>query len=340
MTHAEEVEPPSPEARRLGFVAAGALVVSYLLTWRLWSVRTEPPHLPGIEFLRLFEFGVPLVLTAAIATAFPRSGATAHAALLALAMLGDQLRMQPEFVSLAILLVAAAWAPHGLAIARWHLGTLWAWAGVHKALSAGWPGGGAAFIGDEAHLPSLRPAIAVAVPAIEIALGLLALHRRRGWPVLRVAAPAFHAGVLLLLASGNSNSAVWPWNAALGAAAVVLFAPHPAASETRVRRPRFVAFVVVAMVVYPGGFYAGFTDTYLAHNLYSSNGARASVCIARASGCEPARFPTSALNVPIPPEPRLYRAWFRRTCFPGEVLRVDGRWTRLWARQTDYVDCR
>jgi hypothetical protein len=329
---------PGGATRRLGWVLALALIASYLVTWRLWSVRTDPPNLPAIAFLRTFEYGVPLLITAALAMARPRIGAVAHAAVLALAMLGDQLRLQPEFVSLALLLVAVAWAPQGFVVGRWHLLTVWLWAGLHKVFSAGWPRGGAAFIAHLMRAPSLRVVVAVAVPLAEIALALLALDRRRGWRVLRIAAPIFHVAVMALLASRVSNVAVWAWNLALAAAAFALFAPV-AEPQSRTRAPRPVAVVGVVMLLFPAGFYAGVVDAYLAHNLYSSNGEDAFVCRPRQRGCHRAPFSTSPLRVPMPPEGRLYRAWFDRTCIPTQVLVVRGTWTRFADRSVTQHDC-
>jgi hypothetical protein len=199
---------------------------------------------------------------------------------------------------------------------------MWAWAGIHKALSLGWAGGGAAFIAEAHGRPGLRPAVAVAVPLVEISLGALAL-RRAWWPILRVAAPAMHLGILVTLLRADWNVAVWPWNLALAGAAPLLFAGPPASVRRELVRP-----AAAVLVTLPALFYVGVVDAYPAHNLYSSNTAAALVCTG--SACAPAPFGTlDALDVPLPPEPRLYRRWFEAECRPGTVLQITGPRTRL-----------
>ena len=88
--------------------------------------------------------------------------------------------------------------------------------------------------------------------------------------------------------------------------------------------PVFSRLAAATLTVAPIGFYAGIVDAYPAHHLYSSGVARATVyCPA---GCRPDQDVNStwyALNVPLPPEPRLFAASFAKTCSPGDVLRID-----------------
>ncbi len=273
---------PSPTRRRALLVVCGlGLAVSYLLTWDLWLPRLQPPNLPAVDGFRSVGYGVPLLLAAFAAPAFPRVGATLHTGLFVLAVLGDQVRLQPEFVSLAILLLGAAWPTTGLSITRWHLVALWGWAGFHKVLSGGWPTGGASFIATALGAPGVRTLIAVVVPVLEVGLALLAV-KPRTWKVLRWAAPAFHLGVLVPLVVTEWNTAVWPWNLCLAAAAPLLFSKSVEdRTEGCILKPRArisVAAVAAFLVVHPTGFYFGVTDAYLAHNLYSSNTAEASIC--------------------------------------------------------------
>lgn len=331
-------------SRAVVIIASLGLVSSYALTWDLWHGRTSPPNLPAIGALSSAPFGLVLLLAAAVATLAPRVGAAVHGTVLLLAMLGDQVRLQPEFISLAILLAAGAWPPKSLEIGRWHVITMWAWAGVHKVLSKGWPLGGAAFMADAAGVGELRTFVAVAVPAAEIALAMLALWPT-AWRVLRIAAPVFHVGVVLVLAAVDWNTAVWPWNLALAASAPFLFQnPARGAPESRriwTRSPAVLA-AVIAFAVVPAGFYAGVVDAYPSHNLYSSNTAEAFVCTRSITrSCVPAPFFSTwdDLNVPLPPEDRLFVAWFHKICRPGETLRIEGIWTRLADRATSHVTC-
>jgi hypothetical protein len=326
---------PSPAARAIVTIAAVALAASYVLTWELWQGRVEPPNLPALGSSSAWSFGAPLVAAALASIGFPRLGSTVHGSLLVIAILGDQVREQPELISLAILLAAGAWGPKGGEIGRWHMVTMWAWAGIHKALSLGWATGSAAVIADAFGASGLRGVVAVAVPASEIALAALAL-RRRAWPVLRVAAPVFHLGVVLFLVLDGDNLAVLPWNLALVAIAPLLFRPPDRAAGPGASRGTVA--VAAFLAIHPAGFYLGVTDTYLAHNLYTSNEAGASMCVAGGDCFDP--FATRAsLDVPLPPERRLYVAWFERICRPGDTLRIDGIDTRLVHGQVDVVAC-
>jgi hypothetical protein len=107
-----------------------------------------------LSFLSLIGFAVVLPLAALVAVRFPQPGAVAHAALLFVAILGDQIRLQPECVSLTILLLGSAFPRNGLALARWHFVALWIWPGLNKALSAGWPTVGVHFMVDTIGLAS------------------------------------------------------------------------------------------------------------------------------------------------------------------------------------------
>ena len=87
--------------------------------------------------------------------------------------------------------------------------------------------------------------------------------------------------------------------------------------------------VAAAAAAHPALFYVGGVDAYFAHNLYTSNTTVGIVCTA-AGSCTDSAFDTwAALNVPRPPESRLYTAWFDETCAPGSTLRVIGPFTRF-----------
>lgn len=327
---------------RLWLLAAAAgLIASYGLTWHLWVARVDPPNLPVLGLPR-WDFGWPLVAAAALTVVVRRVGAVTHSVLLVGAILADQARLQPEFVSLGLVLASAAWPRNGVHIARWHLVSLWFWAGFNKVLSAGWPSGGAAFIASSMGLPRQRGVVAVLVPIVEIGLGLLAL-RPKAWKVLRWAAIVFHLGTFATLAAAGFNSAVWPWNIALAAVAPIVFSRPETDALGGLpggRRGLALAATAFALVLYPAGFYVGLTDAYLAHNLYTSNTAEAEVCPIESDECEGLVFAAyGELNVPLPPEPRVFNAYFDRTCEPDEVLRVYGRWVRFSRRTVDERIC-
>jgi len=147
---------------------------------------------------------------------------------------------------------------------------------------------------------------------------------------LRVVGPVFHVGIVLTLFRAQWNAAVWPWNLALAAAAILLFrSPAPVADHDRRpadRRSPVVLGAAALFFIYPLGFYVGHSDAYLSHNLYSSNTAEASLCTPQpASRCSLAPFPTwDRLHVPLPPERRLFIAFFEKICQPGQSLKIDG----------------
>lgn len=314
----------TPSAYAVIASAALAQLATVVLTWRLWAPRQDPPNLSLIEGFSGIHWGPPLLVLAALTVAWPKRCAVAFAATYALAVLGDQTRLQPEVISLALLMTLPAL--RALGIARWHLATLWCWAGVNKALSVGWSTGGAMFIASSLGVPSLRLPIAIGVPALEIAVGLAAAFRPL-WPVARWAGLGLNLAILVTLSPlfAEWNSAVWPWNLSLAVSAVLLFAPGQPPPTTSVW-PRAAA---AGLALHPALFYVGHADAYLTHNLYSSNTASAAICRADAV-CSSAPFDTwSALNVPLPPESRLYQQWFDSVCAPGEVLVVRGPATRI-----------
>jgi hypothetical protein len=97
--------------------------------------------------------------------------------------------------------------------------------------------------------------------------------------------------------------------------------------------PAVVQPALSVLLVSPLGFYVNRGDAYLAHNLYSANTPQMVIC-SRGGGCrlEAASGATfAAFNVPLPPEHRLLRAWFGRTCAAGDWILVVDR--RRWVRQ-------
>ena len=306
--------------------AAIAQVLTILWTWNLWTERDRPPNLPVVSILSHVNWAPPLILLALLTIASPRRVAPLFCGAYALAVLGDQVRLQPEVVSLALLMTAPLFGAQGRRVARWHLTTLWTWAGIHKVLSLGWSDDGAAFIASALGHPSSRALVAVGLPVAEIAIGVASAFRKL-WPFVRWAGVALNLGIFITLSPlfADWNSSVWSWNVALAMAAALLFFNE----EDRVRPNRIAVVIVAVLVVYPALFYVGVADAYLAHNLYSGNTSSAASCDASGS-CSTDLFDTwSALNVPLPPDERIYRALFDRVCAPGSTLIVRGPATRL-----------
>lgn len=323
----------SGRARWATWAACAAQALTLVWTWDLWQPRDAPPTLPGVGALAGVPFGLLLLGLVALAAARPRVGGPAFLAAWVVAVLADRTRLQPEVVSLGLLMAAPAWGAAGRAIARWHLATTWLWAGLQKVLADGW-GDSAGFIAGLLGGDGLRGAVAVGLPAAEVALGAAALWPR-AWRWVAGGGVALHAGIVVTLVVGDWNRAVWPWNAALAVAAVVLFG-----GEREPLLPAVPVRVAAAvLVVTPALFHVGWVPAYLSHNLYSGGTVAARVCDAD-DGCAPAEPGTwAAFEVPLPPEPALYRQWFDRTCAPGTVLELTGRPTRLRADDLTRHQC-
>jgi hypothetical protein len=321
-----------------------------LITWGLWEERSFPPTLPVGGWLPAFSTGVPVIVSLGLAIVWPRIGTVLHVGMLAYACLLDQARLQPEFVSMAILMVALAF-PSLLFVGRAHLVTLWVWAGFHKLLSIGFAGGGAVFIANGLGVPS--DVVAWMTPLAEITLGLLALAWATRYAAVALAFMV-HGLILTTLVAQSWNQSVWPWNVAIPFAAwylllverddqVLPLLRHPA----RASRFRVVGMAAVwfAFWIYPAVFYVGAMDAYLAHNLYTSNTQTAAVCTPSGEGggslaCgSPFGSTWTALNVPLPPETRLFRQWFEGSCSPGEVLQVSSIQTRVTESRVQVFEC-
>jgi hypothetical protein len=316
-----------PLQRRYHIVCAAAAVaqiVTVWLTWHLWAHRSAPPNLPLADWLSAIPWGWPLLVLCVLCAVRPRWGGPAFAVALLLACLGDQMRLQPEVLSIAVLMVAPAYGGNGRSIARWHLCSLWLWAGVHKFLSRGWAaaGGGADFIVQAYGHPGWLWVVVIALPLCQIGLGVTALWPRL-WKLTGVGAPLLHTGVLVTLSPliADWNSAVLPWNAAVAVCAPLLFLSQRDAAFPS----RAVIGVAAVLLAYPALFYVKVMDAYPSHNLYSTNVATAKVCPNGGEKCSTKMFDTwDELNVPVPPEPRLYRQSFEKQCRPGDELVITG----------------
>jgi hypothetical protein len=306
---------------------------SVLITWPLWQARDQPPLLPVLESLPQIDYGLLLLASLALILYRPVLGVIVHVGLLLIAFASDQTRLQPEFVSLAIILAGTTTIPYAGVVARAHLVALWFWAGLNKALSLGFMGDSAQWLFNASplRLEALRDHFGWLIIASEISVGLcLLVPRARKVGV--VLAVALHGYTLVTLVGVGWNESVWPWNIALALAAPAFFWSAPVDQWTTKSLAILLAFAIV-----PIGFYAGYVDAYLAHNLYTSNTATAEVCDAEGL-CSPAVFDGTwtDLRVPLPPEPRLFVDYFNEVCSPGDRLLLEPRRTRVtFGRDTE-----
>jgi hypothetical protein len=315
---------PSILASRLvafRWLAAACQAATIVVTWGLWQRRDDPSPLPALS-LPALDLGPALLVSLVAVLVRPAPGLALHTAVLAYAVATDQTRLQPQVVSLLLLLWSTVPGPGAALVGRAHLIALWTWAGVHKLLSPTFLGG----IGPRLVMavvpwapPFLAQAGGYAIAAAELTLGLLAIVPR----TRRVAAALaclFHAGMIVTLAllPRGRNVAVWPWNVALAFAGVALLAEWSEPLGTSVRRAGLAARTLAAgLLLLPAGFYVGLTDTYLAHNLYAGSSPRAV-----ASGGVDFGATVRAFHVILPPEPRLYAQFFQLRCRAGDVLRI------------------
>jgi len=342
----------SPGAqRRLRLVLVAAQAATVVITWRLWQARDEPPNLPVLPGLPQPDLGLLVLATLALVLVRPRWGLPAHSLALAAAMALDQLRIQPELVSLALLLWATWPAGEGrptpasgLLLGRSHLIALYLWAGVHKLLSAEYVDSASRFW--TRALPGLdgglARTLALGVAAFEVALALLVAwppsRRWAGW-----VAGLMHFAIFLSLSplGRGRNEAVWPWNLALAVAAPVLISTWTGGwrAELRASRPA-AALLALLLLASPALYYAGRLDAYLSWCLYSVNVPVAVLVRAEqqrrldAAGETRLRLPDlnselRSLHVPFPPAQRLFLQYFARVGHPGDALHVYD--PRPWA---------
>jgi hypothetical protein len=345
------------------WLVAACQCVSVLLTWPLWQVRRDaslPPNLPIFDSELLdrlqIPFGETLLLTLVMALVWPRVGSYCHAAVLVAAIVFDQMRIQPEFISLAILLVGTISHRGPLLIARGHLISLWFWAGLHKLLSPEYVQitGPDLVQGLLPHASTRVAALLGVVAALaELSLGLAAIfpRTRRGVPF---AAALLHGIALVTLVSRGWNSAVWPWNLALAFAGYGFFAnwdeplwpgstsgevqilaasqDQPSISSTSSVRLWLCRVVLVVWMLYPALFYVNLCDGYLAWCVYASNVPEATVYDADVpEGERLFERAYESLNVPFSPAVRLFEQHFRRRGQPDDRLEIaDPRPLSRW----------
>ena len=318
---------------------ATSQALTILITWDLWGRRDYPPllPLPGVPVPQL-SVGPVLLLTLGVVFYRPGLGVALHLLVLAYSFMADQTRLQPEVISLALLLLATTrWAP-GPLVARAHLLSLWAWSGVHKVLSTGFMTGSALWMyeGLPFEASFARRHFGWMIAGLEMAVALtVALPRTRRVGV--VLAFLLHGAILLVLSplGHDWNEAVWPWNAALPVAATALFWPRTGerAVEPAEREPARAPAVALASFIglFPVGFYLGLVDAYPAHNLYTDTTPEAVICEPAARSCSHGRFADTwaSLDVPLPQERRIFQDYFAKTCRPGELLVVEPRRVRV-----------
>lgn len=327
--------------RAMRWALVGAQGFTLYLTWPLWQVRTSPPNLPLVPWLSggdwPIDFTWLMLASLAIVLVRPAIGVVLHLATLLLAIMADQLRIQPEFVSIGLLMLGTSWGASGKILARWHLIALWFFAGLHKLLSDDyWNESG------PEHFLRLMPEIsrttalwlAGGVAVWELSQGILTLV----YPLRRfagISAIALHSMILCGMMASNWNSAIWPWNITLALTGFLLL-PQAIVVQPGNYRPLVAHGVGFAMFVAPCLFYVGKLDPYLAHCLYSDNTPQACFYNAEGDGEYLSTTTMNALNVPFPPAHRMFEQYFDRVAQPGDSMTILD--DRSWAKSAGLDD--
>ena len=302
------------------------------VTWPLWQVRVAPPMLPLLDVPQI-GYGPLLLASLAVVLMHGAAGVMLHSALLLAAMVSDQMRLQPELISQAILLWGTL--PWGAArsVARAHLIALWFYSGFHK-LDCPY------FYSGDAHwlVTSLFPAAGVGISTavgVGLALAEISLAVCALLPQTRTLAVwmayFFHLGIVGTLALGLGwDPAVWPWNLALAAAGYVFIGSWKATPTAEFRQLSVVLRLAVGLILLSPLLYdSGWIDTYLCHVLYSSHAPLA--WIRTSDGRRELIDTRPQLNVPVPQIERLYAASFAATAAPGDELEIfDPRGCSRW----------
>ena len=301
----------------------GAIVcqlATLLITWPLWQSRDDPPNLPLFSSLPEISFAWVIVASLIVAAVRPRPGVAIHCGVLATACIFDQYRLEPQFLGIAMLMVACM-SDAGLRVCRWYLAAMWIWAGLHKLLSPDWMGSASWWLVARAGWPPDRTYLqfAIAVAASELVLGVLACWRPNWAARLCV---AVHLGIVAFMSPfiADTNYSVIPWNIAVAVIGYWIFKTVQQREPVRdFGLPNWELAALVFLLVVPAGFYLGWVDRSFCHVLYSDNLPRG--LITNKAGTQRIRR-TQALGVPFPNERRLIRQYFERTAAVGDKLHI------------------
>ncbi len=317
------------DRRWFRYLAVTMQAIAIIVTWQLWSVRETPPNLP-LFGLPAVSVGWALLASLVLVLVRPLWGVALHSVLLAVAIVTDQMRLQPEMLSLTVLLWGTLPMSSSLFLCRAHLIALWWYAGFQKLLSPNYfsvVGGefiekAPPFTGYTIGVP-----LAIFVVVIEMALAVMLLFRKTRKPAV-VMALLLHLGILTTLISLHWNWAVWPWNVAVACASIAFFWNwEPSAWQSFSASPRLVRLAAVFLLISPLAFYGGWVNGYLAYCLYTENTPRA--WTAPATTIEPSdatllsgetelnEVSFGSMAVPFPPSDRLYMRYFQQVAKPG-----------------------
>ena len=321
-----------------------------------------------------------LLVTIAI---FPRQrmlvfGFLGFAGLLAL---WDQARWQPWFYQYFLMLAAIGHYDRqkgkvqrqkiALNICRLIIVFTYVWSGLQKLnanfIREAWPDLAGPFLrmisGPARRVPA---SLILLVPLVEVFIGLGLLGRRsRNLAVLL--ALATHGFILILLLSSGENTAVWPWNVAMSLFVLILFWQDKETSATSILKPTAAlqTMVLILVAIMPAFSFIGIWDSYLSSALYSGATYQGVVLVSSAvierlpASVHPYvwqeskpffldinRWAYGELNVPVYPEPRIFRKVAEQVCEYSDsspdikLLILDKPNLLTGQRKREYFDCR
>ena len=298
-----------------------------VITWDVWQVRTSDVstiNLPWFGTPPQFDYGWLLLVSLGLTLISPKYfGFVSHLFVLSAAVATDQLRCQPQILSVVVLMAACIF-PSARKLGVWFLIAMWLWAGIHKLLSPDWYGDVTYYLllrkqfeWGTLRLWDYHGAFAVIGAVAEVGLGVLAWYRPK------TAAPICfltHVIIAVFLILVDWNFSVLPWNfctAIVGA--WLLWSFNEGARCVSLPNSKTGRLAVGVLLLSPIGFYFGMVRHSLCHVLYSANFPDA--VITKADGpkiCEA----MSALRVPFPHEPKAFIDYFGHTGKPGEKLHI------------------
>jgi hypothetical protein len=350
---------PDRQLVSLKIVIASALTISFIISWKLWiSSRLFPlspiadflPTLPSpidyLWFLTLFA----LLLAILIKTRSRKLILTFVVSAVLLSLF-DQTRWQPWFYQFIFMLLALglfAWKEpeiknNSLALnaCRLIIACTYFWSGVQKLnvtfIKETWPDAASYLL---QFLPQMAPWFFFIIPLLEIAIGIgLLIPAVRNAAV--ILATVTHVFILIMLVLSGENTVVWPWNVAMILFAWILFWRDSKTGTGQIvtLKHRFQAVVLLLFGVLPAFSLVGLWDSYLSLALFSGNTQQAVIYLDNPvidqipaairphiwQENEPYfldinRWSYGELNVPVYPEPRIYRAVARQICKYGRNL--------------------
>ena len=318
---------------------------------RLFPLCPIADFLPALPFpIDVIWFGLLFVLLLAIAI-IPkaRKFVFTFLVLAGLLSLWDQMRWQPWFYQYFLMLAALAFYglkdskpenhQSALNACRAIIAFTYIWSGLQKLnanfVKETWPAMAGPFL---RFLPEFAkkvpPAALLAIPILEVLIGA-GLITRKYRNAAAALAIATHTFILVILISSRENTVVWPWNVAMIFFVLILFWQDEETIPRSILIPQKALHAVILLLIglLPAFSLADLWDSYLSAALYSGNTDQAIILVSHAEMehlpqslhpyaregsywffLDPNMWAYGELNVPVYPEPRVYRRVAMQIC--------------------------